>query len=674
MVKKNSSIKEIQTRIEKLRLQVDDLRYRYHVLNDPKVTDEVYENLTQELIKLEQDYPQFASADSPTQRVGSKALDKFVKVKHPTPMLSLNNAFSEDDLITWEKRISKLLSSQQQTLLTYFCEIKFDGLSISLEYENGSFVRGSTRGDGMIGEDVTQNLRTIQSIPLKISDKRPIEIRGECVMPKKVWEKLNKQQEKEGKPTFANPRNAAAGSIRQLDPKMAAERKLDFFAWDIATDLDDLKTHQDEHSYLIELGFKVYPEQTAAITLKDALSFITKTEKIREELPFGMDGVVVSVNTLSLHSTLGVIGKAPRYAIAYKYPAEQATTTVKNILVNVGRTGALTPLAMFQPTFVAGSTISKATLHNMDQIERLDVRIGDTVVIQKAGDVIPEVVEALVKLRTGKEKKFVMPEKCPVCEGRVEKRVIGEKKGSQSTAYFCSNPKCPAKNRRGMQHFVNAFGIMAVGPKILDRFKEDGLISDAADLFTLQKSDVEGLERFGEKSAENIINSIKEHSKVSLPKFIYALGILHVGEQTSEDIADHFGTIKKIIVAKREQINKIPNIGPVIADSIYDWFQAKENQKFVEKLLANGVKIIAAPKALTSKLAGKTFVITGTLDSMSRDEAKQRIKEQGGKIAESVSKLTSYVVVGSDPGSKLQKAEQLGVAILDEESFKKLVE
>lgn len=669
--------KEIKNRIDKLRQQVDDLRYRYHVLNDPKVTDEVYENLTQELIKLEQQYPEFMSPDSPTQRVGGKALDKFVKVKHPTQMLSLNNAFSKEDLFDWEKRISKLLPKDEKTELDYFCELKFDGLSISLEYENGLFIRGSTRGDGLIGEDVTQNLKTIQSIPLKIKDKRNIEVRGECVMPKKVWEKLNHQQEKEGKPTFANPRNAAAGSIRQLDPKMTAERRLDFYAWDIANNPEELKTHQQEHEYLSELGFKVDPRQAYAKNIEQAYSFIEKTEKVREELLFGMDGVVVTVNNLELHSVLGVVGKAPRFSIAYKYPAEQATTIVKNILVNVGRTGALTPLAMFEPTFVAGSTISKATLHNMDQIERLDVRIGDTVVIQKAGDVIPEVVEALAKLRTGKEKKFKMPEKCPVCGGSVEKREIGEvdkkKTSVHSTAYFCSNPKCPAKNRRGMQHFVNAFGIMAVGPKILDRFKEDGLISDAADLFTLTKEDVSGLERFGEKSAENIIASIKEHSKVSLPKFIYGLGILHVGEQTSEDIASHFGSLNKLMSASLSEINRLENIGPVIAKSVYDYFQTKENVRFVEKLLKNGVKITAAPKPVSDKLSGKTFVITGSLDSMSREDAKKKIKELGGKVSESVSKLTTYLVAGADPGSKLDKADKLGVEILEEKDFLRMI-
>jgi DNA ligase (NAD+) len=661
---------QIQSRISKLRDQIADLRYRYHVLNDPKVTDEVYEDLTRELVALEEEYPEFKTPDSPTQRVGGKPLDKFKKVKHPSPMLSLNNVFNKEELEAWEKRNLKFLS-EGETIKGYYCELKFDGLSISLEYEKGILVRGSTRGDGLIGEDVTQNLKTIETIPLVIPEKRNVEIRGECVMTKKVWEQLNKQNEKDGKPLFANPRNAAAGSIRQLDPKMAAARRLDFFAWALATDLDGIETHEQEHAFLAEQGFKLDERQRFCEDLHEVERFVFANEKIREALPYGIDGVVVSVNDLSQHAALGVIGKAPRYSTAYKYPAEQATTVVRNILVNVGRTGALTPLAMFEPTFVAGSTISKATLHNMDQIERLDVRIGDTVVIQKAGDVIPEVVEVLPKLRSGREKKFKMPTNCPVCEGAVEKRMIGEKGKGESTAYFCANPKCQAKDRRRMQHFVNAFEIMAVGPKILDRFKEDGLISDAADLFTLKHDDVAGLERFGEKSAENILKSIKEHSEVSFPKFIYALGILHVGEQTSEDLANHFQELSRLMDASFEEVNAVPNIGPVIAKEVSDFFKQKENLLFIQKLQQNGVRIKAAPKAVSSKLQGLTFVITGTLVAMSRDEAKAKIKALGGKVSDSVSKQTSYLVAGSDPGTKLSKAESLSVPVLSEEEFLK---
>ncbi len=665
---------EIKKRMEKLARQIDDLRYRYHVLNDPKVTDEVYESLTNELLGLEAKYPQFRSPDSPTQRVGGKPLEKFIKVKHATAMLSLNNAFSKQELEAWQTRIKKLLTTNQQKELDYFCELKYDGLSLSLEYENGLFVRGSTRGDGMTGEDITQNAKTIHSIPLHIKDKRKLEVRGEGLMLKKVWQALNKQNEKEGKPTFANTRNAAAGSIRQLDPKIAAQRKLDFYAWEIATDLPELKTHEQEHRFIRELGFNVDQHQKHFKNLDEVWAFIEHIGKIRDELPFGTDGVVITVNNLDLHPHLGIIGKAPRYSIAYKYPAEQATTKVLDITVGVGRTGALTPIAVFEPTFVAGSTISKATLHNMDQIERLDVRIGDTVVIRKAGEVIPEVVEVLPKMRTGHERKFKMPLQCPVCDGKVEKREIGEKSKEKSTAYFCSNPKCTAKNLRALEHFVNAFEIMSVGPQILERFKEDGLISDAADLFTLKKEDIAGMDRFGDKSAGNIIASIKEHSKVPLARFIYALGILHVGEQTSEDIAIHFESLQKLMDASLDEINEVENIGPVIAKSVYDFFRTKENIKYIKKLLNNGVNIIAGPKKVSDKFAGKTFVITGTLDSMSRDQAKARVKSMGGKTSESVSKLTSYVVVGAEPGSKFEKAEKLGVQVIDEKQFLKMLE
>lgn len=503
-------------------------------------------------------------------------------------------------------------------------------------------------------------------------------------MTKKVLEELNKKQAAENKPLFANTRNAAAGGLRQLDSNLTAQRKLQFFAYDILeAGNQKLETHSQKHRLLRNLGFKVEPhELNPTSDLKEVEKFIDKVEKLRPDFSYGTDGVVVSVDNLSLQSRLGVVGKAPRYMVAYKYAAERATTIIKDIKFNVGRTGVLTPLAVFEPTLVAGSTISKATLHNIDQINRLDIRIGDTVIIQKAGDVIPEVVEVLPKMRSGKEKKVKVPEKCPVCGQMVERRGVGLQGASlrsarmplvTSVAYYCSNPKCPAKNRRGMQHFVAVLDIYEIGPKILDRLQEEGLISDAADLFLLKKSDLEGLERFGEKSAENIINSINEHRKVSLSRFIYALGILHVGEQTAEDLAVHFESLNKLIAASAEDINNIENIGPVVSQSVYDYFHAKENLKYVHELQKNDMEILAQAKKAGGKLTGKTFVITGTLDSMSRDEAKEKIKALGGKTSESVSKLTSYVVAGSEPGSKKQKAEKLGVEILDEKKFLELI-
>ncbi len=666
---------EAKQRIEKLREQIEDLRYKYHVLNDPTVTDDMYDSLSRELHALEQEFPQFIDPNSPTNRVASRALDKFQKVAHSVPMLSLGDVFSIDELLAWETRIKKLLPAT--ATLEYFCELKLDGLAVSLIYEDGIFARGATRGDGKIGEDITQNLKTIQSIPLKLRGKKIpklLEVRGEAVMRKEILESLNAEQEKNNKPKFANTRNAAAGSLRQLDSSLAASRRLDFFAYDI-TQIDTiihdrLTRHSEEHQLLSEYGFKVDTHDAVGKNIKEVTHYIEKIEKLREKLPFGTDGAVISVNQLAYHERLGVVGKTPRYMVAYKYPAEKATTTILDIKTNVGRTGVLTPFAVFEPTVVAGSTISKATLHNLDQIQRLDVRIGDTVVIQKAGDVIPEVVEVLPKLRTGKEKKFSMPKNCPVCDSPVERRAVGSK---ESAAYYCSNPQCPAKNQRALEHFVNAFELYTIGPKIITRFKDEGLISDAADLFTLTEGDINTLERFGEKSAENIIRSIAEHKRIPLARFVYALGINNVGEQTSEDLAQAFRTLENVQSATMEAFSAIENIGGVVSQSVFDYFHQAENAKFIQKLLANGVEIINPEKQKKGKLTGKTFVITGTLGSMSRDEAKQKIKSLGGKIVENVSKKTDYVVVGYDPGSKYDKAQKLGVSILDEKKLLQLL-
>jgi DNA ligase (NAD+) len=679
---------EVKDRIEKLREQIEDLRYRYHVLDDPKVSDDVYDSLTRELRGLEEQHPEFKDEFSPTNRVAGKPLDKFVKVKHDVRMTSLNDVFSKEELEAWNKRNRRLLPPQ--TEFNYFCELKLDGLSVSLIYEDGVFVRGATRGDGLVGEDITQNLKTIRAIPLRLywNAKHPeknrmetstikyLEVRGEGLMSKKIFKELNKKYEKESKPLLANTRNAAAGSLRQLDPRLADERKLDFSAWDIVrmeTDEGEFKifSHSEKHKMLRELGFRVDPHEKKCETLKEVEKFVEEIGKIRNSLPYGTDGVVVSVDDLALQDRLGIVGKAPRYMAAYKYPAEKATTIIKDIKFNVGRTGVLTPLAIFEPTLVAGSTIGKATLHNIDQINRLDVRIGDTVVIQKAGDVIPEVVEVLPKMRAGKEKKVQVPKTCPVCGGEVERKLTGQK-NETSVAFYCVNPKCPAKNRRFMQHFVSVLEIYEIGPKILDRFQQEGLISDAADIFSLKVEDIKGLERFGEKSAENIIESIGQHKNVSLSRFIYSLGILHVGEQTAEDLAEHFGSLDRLMFAGLDDINFIENIGPVVAQSVYDYFRHKENLKFIDKLIKSGVKIHHGHKK-AGKLTGKTFVITGTLEKMSRDDAKNKIKELGGKTTESISKQTSYIVVGHEPGSKYDKAIKLGTEILDEKKFLELV-
>ncbi len=688
---------EAQKRIAKLQEQIEDMRYRYHVLDDPKISDDVYDSLSRELRQIEEQFPKLRDINSPTNRVAGQPLDKFEKVEHAIRMLSLNDVFSLEELQDWQQRVQKILAENDATTnskkdLQYFCELKLDGLAISLIYENGFLVRAATRGDGNVGEDVTQNARTIRAIPLKLrilkgmSTPKLLEVRGEVVMSKKVFAELNSKYQKAGKPLLANTRNSAAGSLRQLDAKLAAERKLDFFAWDIAQ-IDggpqvQLKFHHDKHNLLRQFGFKVDSHELITTKFTDIEKFIAEVSIKRPKFNYGTDGVVISVDDLELQPILGVVGKAPRYMTAFKYPAEKATTQVLDIKVNVGRTGVLTPFAVFKPTVVAGSTIGKATLHNMDQIKRLGLKIGDTVVIQKAGDVIPEVVEALPKLRTGKEKTFVMPKKCPVCDALVEQKNIGNvadgklKTVAASVAFYCTNPHCPAKNQRGMEHFVNAFEIYEVGPKVIARFKDEGLISDAADLFSLEVGDINTLERFGEKSAENIIASINSRRAITLARFIYALGIVNVGEQTSEDLATYFGSLEKLKSAVLQsmsggdnQIDNIENIGPIVAKSVVDYFSHKENQKFIDKLFANGVTIINPAKKVAGKLTGKTFVVTGTLDSMSRDQAKKKIKDLGGKVAESVSKNTDYVVVGDNPGSKYAKAQSLGINTLTEQEF-----
>lgn len=666
---------DIQKRIEKLVAEIQKLRYRYHVENSPDVTDDVYDSLSKELKALVAVHPEFRPLAAEIDRVAGKPLAKFSKVAHARPMLSLNDAFSKDELREWVGRIAKLLPPAARW--TYFTELKLDGLAVSLIYENGVLTRGATRGDGRIGEDITENLKMIRTIPLALATPYPkhIEVRGEAVLAKRVWKKLNKQNEKEGKPLFANTRNAAAGSLRQLDPALARDRELDFFAYDIADMSSDIpvpETHSAKHGLLERLGLPVEQSQKKCAKLEDVFTFIDQFEKKRPDFPYGTDGVVVCVDELRYQNVLGVVGKAPRYVAAFKYPAEKATTIVRDITVKVGRTGVLTPLAHFDPTFVSGSTISKATLHNMDQIRRLDIRIGDTVVIQKAGDVIPEVVETLVGMRTGKEKRFAMPEKCPVCDAPVEKRETGTK--GASAAYYCSNASCPAKNSRGMQHFVSALEIYEVGPKIIERFKDEGLISDAADLFSLEVSDIVGLDRFGEKSAENIVASIASHKSVPLARFLYALGIVHVGEETARQLALHFGSLEKIISAPIDAINEVPDIGAVVSKSVYDYFRDKQNLTFIQKLTDNGLTVAKQAKPKGGAFTGKIFVITGILSSMSREKAKEEIQSRGGKVSNAVSAKTDYLIAGESAGSKLAEAKKHGTEILDEAGFKELLD
>ncbi|OGE90494.1 MAG: hypothetical protein A3J07_05045 [Candidatus Doudnabacteria bacterium RIFCSPLOWO2_02_FULL_49_13] len=656
-------VKQAKIRIEKLVEQINSFRFRYHVLDDPAVTDEIYDSLTRELIELETKYPQLKLKNSPTSRVGGIALDKFEKVEHKNRMLSLTDAFGFEELTAWEARIRKIIPNQP---LDYYCELKFDGLAVSLRYVKGELAIAATRGDGFVGENVTANIRTIHSIPLELPEPNHLEVRGEVIMTKQVWAELNRQQAKEGKPPYVNTRNAAAGSIRQLDPKITASRKLQFYAYDVVTELG-LKTHEQVHKQLRGLGFKVSETQKRARNLTEVLKFYEQVLKLRADLPFGIDGIVVSVNDLELLRRLGVVGKAPRGMIAFKFPPEKATTVVDDIIVQVGRTGKLTPIAVLRPVFVSGTTVSRATLHNEDEIRRLDVRIGDTVVLQRAGDVIPDIVEVLPKMRTGKETIFHMPKKCPICGSSVLRK-------EGMVDWVCSNKNCFAKQARGIRHLVSkgAFDMAGIGPKILNKFIETGLIKDGADLFGLQKEDIEILERFAEKSAENIIASIQGAKKITLPKFIYALGILHVGEETAFDLAQRFGSIERLGAASKDEINAIPNIGEVVADSVYEWFQSKRNQELIRKFLAVRVQIERV-KVKTTPLTGKSIVVTGSLEFLSREEAKQAVREAGGNWSSSVSKNTDYVVVGENPGSKEEKAKKLGVKIINEKQFKALL-
>ncbi len=669
-------------RLEKLRQQIADLRFRYHVENDPTVTDDVYESLLREARAIEKEFPQFAITQE-FDRVAGAPLSAFTKVTHESRMLSLNDVFSIEELEQWSARMEKLLPppprlrrAKQGLRHHYFAEVKLDGLAVTLRYEQGKLVQAATRGDGFVGEDITENAKMVRTIPLQLTAPFPptITVRGEIIMRKNILAKLNDMQAKNGKPAFANTRNAAAGSVRQLDPLLVKERQLDFFAYDVvASDAmmeTTIKTHSQKHALLRAIGMPVVAEEAASDTVEGLIPFIDMIAKKRDSLPFNIDGIVISVDELALQDTLGIVGKAPRYMVAYKYPAERVTTIVSNITVNVGRTGVLTPLAHFTPVLVAGSTVSKATLHNMDQIARLDIRIGDTVIIQKAGDVIPEVVQVLKDLRNGKEKKFVMPKKCPVCGFAVEQRAAQTK--GETVAFFCTNDDCPAKHTRGMIHFVHMLDIYEVGPKIIDRLQEEGLVADAGDLFALTEADLSGLERFGEKSAQNIIAAIAEKKTPPLDRFIASLGIANVGVETARDIALHFGSFEKFWNAKAEEFETIPNIGPAVVQSI-DEYRCKESSiNLIKKLFEYGV-VPQALNVVKGVFSGKTVVLTGTLATLSREKAKEIIQSQGGKVTGSVSASTSMVVAGEKPGSKYTDAQKLGVQILSEDDFLKIV-
>ncbi len=659
--------KEAKNRIEKLKETVNHHRYLYHVLDKQEISDAALDSLKKELYDLEQQYPDLITPDSPTQRVGGEPLKQFKKLKHAERMLSLNDVFSKEDVHEWISRVSKLLTKEEIEQLDFYCELKIDGLAIELTYENGVLKSGATRGDGFIGEDITQNLKTVEAIPLKIDTKLPeLIVRGEVFISKKEFENVNKAQLKKGLPTYANPRNIAAGSVRQLDPKITAARKLDSFAYEIITDVK-ATTHEEKHNILKKLGFKTNSHNQYCKSLEDVFRFYEKCEKLRSKLDYEIDGMVILINNNAIFHKLGVVGKASRGAVAFKFAQSQATTILEDIKIQVGRTGAITPVAVLKPVQISGITITRATLHNEDEIKRLGVKIGDTVVVGRAGDVIPDIIKALPELRTGKEKTFKMPSHCPSCNTKLEK-------SDTEALWRCPNVKCFSRSRRTFYHFVSrtAFNIEGLGPKIIDRLLDEGLVQDPSDIFSLKQGDIDQLERFGEKSAENLIASIQEKKTITLPRFIYALGIRNVGEETANDLAKHFGNIKNIQKASLEDFEKIMDIGPVVAKSLHEWLNEKSNKIFLEKLLKAGIKIEQPELVADGKLKGKVFVLTGSME-MERALAKEKIRALGGEVSESVSKKTDYVVAGESAGSKLDKATQLGVPILNEEEFLKLI-
>jgi DNA ligase (NAD+) len=691
---------EAEKRIEKLKKVISYHRYLYHALNRQEISDSALDSLKHELFQLEKQFPEFLTYDSPTQRVAGFPLEGFKKVEHKAQMLSIEDIFSASELGEWEKYLKRLLF-QKEKIDSFFSELKIDGFAVTLIYKNGILEQGATRGNGRIGEDVTQNLKTIESIPLQLEIHSPpdlnkafskeikdslgkkiqkgaVEIRGEVYMEKKAFDNLNKKMLEIGEKTFANPRNLAAGSIRQLDSKLVASRPLKFFAYDIITDLGQ-KKHSENHQILSVLGFKTDKGRVCQ-NLNEAVDYWKDTAEKRKNFPFQIDGVVVSVDNNAIFKKLGVVGKSPRGIRAFKFSPKEATTIIEDIKLQVGRTGAMTPVAVLKPVEIDGVVVTRATLHNEDEINKLGVKIGDTVSVARSGDVIPAIIKVFPDLRTGKEKSFKMPKFCPSCktklvkpEGKVVRR--------------CPNPDCFDRKRKYFYHFVSkgAFDIVGLGPKIVDRLIEEGLVFDPADLFLLKEGDIQPLERFAEKSASNLIKNIKSKNRISFPRFIYSLGIRNVGEETAHLLTEEFSSLDSLKKADVLALEKIRDIGPTVADSIYKFFQDKKNLEFIEKLRKVGVVIIGSSKSEVpapwergfpsvvgrrgSKLKGLTFVLTGTLEKMSRDKAKEKIRSLGGGISESLSKKTSYLVKGENPGSKFEKAKKLGVKIIGEKEF-----
>ncbi len=654
---------DIKQEILELRKIIEEHNYNYYVLDNPTVSDFEYDALMQKLIKLEETNPELADENSPTKRVGGAVLSEFEQVQHLVPMQSLGDVFSYDELMEFDQRVRQGLNGEAPE---YVVEMKIDGLSVSLEYENGSFVRGSTRGDGMVGEDITENLKTIKAIPLKIDTKiERLEVRGEVYMPKKSFEELNAEREVSGEPLFANPRNAAAGSLRQLDSRIAAKRKLDIFVFNIQdAPADFAKTHSEGLEKLRGMGFKVSPKRCVVDSMEKAYLEILKIGEERQNLLFDIDGAVVKVDSLEKRERLGTTSKVPKWAIAYKFPAEQKETTLEDIIVQVGRTGVITPNAVLTPVRVAGSVVSRATLHNEDFIKAKDIRIGDRVLIQKAGDIIPEVASVLKEKRTGDEKVYHMPTHCPAC-GEELFREDGE------AALRCLSTNCPAQRLRSIIHFASrgAMDIEGLGDAVVEQLIDENLIKNSADLFYLKKEQLVPLERFAEKSAQNLIDAIEKAKSNPLDKLLCGLGIRLIGARGAKAIASHFENIDNIMAASVEDILAIPDIGEKMAESLVHYFAQGETRELIEKMKAAGVNMTAEKTAVGGVLEGKTFVLTGTLPTLKRSEAQKIIEDNGGKVSGSVSKKTDFVVAGEEAGSKLDKAMDLGVAVITEEDL-----
>ena len=657
---------EIKERVEELREKLRFHEYRYHVLDDPVISDAEYDEMMKELRELENKYPELEDPNSPTRRVGGEPLDKFEKVEHSEEMLSLDNAFSEEDVYDFDERIRKRIDDEEKP--EYIVEHKVDGLAIILRYQEGKLSLAATRGDGITGEDVTANIKTIPSVPLKLKKPVDIELRGEVFMPEDEFAELNQRRQEDGEEPFANPRNAAAGSIRQLDPAVAADRPLAFLAYTVVAVPDrDFNRHQDAMEYMKKLGFKIN-KYWVTDDLNEVINICQEWVEKRTELNYEIDGMVIKVDQLELQEKLGATSSSPRWAIAYKFPAQQKTTVVKDIEVTVGRTGALTPNAVLEPVEVDGSTVSRATLHNEDEVKKKDVRIGDTVIIQKAGDIIPEIVRVIKDKRTGNEEKFFMPNTCPSCGSEASR-------DPEEAVWRCTNAACPAQLKESILHFVSreAMNIEGVGPSLIERMMDAELVEDYGDLYYLSKEDLKVLERMAEKSADNVLNAIEASKDRAFDRFLYALGIRYVGSRTAKIIAEHFGSLDKIRKAGELELQEIEEVGPVIARSIIEFFARNRNQIILEKLIEAGLPTELEADTSDEQLSGYRFVLTGSLDNFTRQEASEAIESLGGRVTSSVSGRTDFLIVGENPGSKLETAREENVRILQEDEFIKLL-